>query len=64
MSDDKVVDQFLLKIFERTGVWAAQCESSYGGIGFTALFYAWVNSKAKAVSDGTTYTTAYVYADL
>ena len=37
MSDDKVVDRFLLKIFERTGVWAAFCESSYGGIGFTSV---------------------------
>ena len=33
-------------------VWAAFCERSYGGIGFTALFYAWVRSKAKAVSEG------------
>ena len=40
----------------------ATSESSYGGIGFTALFYAWVNSKAKAVSDGTTNPKACVWA--
>ena len=37
MSDDKVVDRFLLKIFERTGVWAAFCERSYEGIGFMRM---------------------------
>ena len=38
------------KHFERSCVCTEFRDRSYGGIGFTA-FYAWVNSKAKAVSE-------------